>query len=224
MECEAVLPPGAAVRGRCKPRESWRLNGKTGPSCQGDQAVVWARELFPSRARRCHGARRLAMRPSLRRSERRWRSTLGTPCRSEGAASRSSPGDRTARGSQVAKRRRSASGPGWARPMAPREWGPEGAPWSWWRRWTGKAQRWTRRTWRQATRVAKPVARLRGVLWKCGKSTGSAPNAGVQRPGCRALRGAVALQVEHTEGEPGSSRVRCNALLGAIGLVPSLPS
>ena len=41
------------------------------------------------------------------------------------------------------------------------------------------------------------------------------PNAGVQRPGCRALRGAGALQVEHSQGEPGSSRVRCNALLGA---------
>jgi len=40
-------------------------------------------------------------------------------------------------------------------------------------------------------------------------------NAGVQRPGCRALRGAGAVQVEHRHGEPGSSRVRCNALLGA---------
>jgi hypothetical protein len=40
------------------------------------------------------------------------------------------------------------------------------------------------------------------------------PNAGVQRPGCRALRGAETLQVEHSQGEPGSSRVRCNALLG----------
>ena len=37
---------------------------------------------------------------------------------------------------------------------------------------------------------------------------------GVQRPGCRALRGAGALQIEEPEGEPGSSRVRCNALLG----------
>jgi len=43
---------------------------------------------------------------------------------------------------------------------------------------------------------------------------GCAHNAGVQRPGCPALRGAGALQVEDSEGEPGSSRVRCNALLG----------
>jgi hypothetical protein len=45
------------------------------------------------------------------------------------------------------------------------------------------------------------------------------PNAGVQRPGCRALRGTGALQLEHSQGEPGSSRVRCNALLGAPVLV-----
>ena len=46
------------------------------------------------------------------------------------------------------------------------------------------------------------------------KDPDAAPNAGVQRPGCPALRGAGTLQVEHTQGEPGSSRVRCNALLG----------
>ena len=40
------------------------------------------------------------------------------------------------------------------------------------------------------------------------------PNAGVQRPGCPALRETGALQIEHSQGEPGSSRVRCNALLG----------
>jgi len=62
---------------------------------------------------------------------------------------------------------------------------------------------------------------LRGT----GMELATSANAGVQRPGCRALRGAGALQVEHSQGEPGSSRVRCNALLGGceggvVGLDP----
>ena len=60
---------------------------------------------------------------------------------------------------------------------------------------------------RTGDQVTRPVVE---VL----QERGCAHNAGVQRPGCPALRGAGALQVEDSEGEPGSSRVRCNALLG----------
>jgi len=59
---------------------------------------------------------------------------------------------------------------------------------------------------RTGDQVTRPVVE---VL----QERGCAHNAGVQRPGCRALRGAGTLQVEHIQGEPGSSRVRCNALL-----------
>ena len=55
---------------------------------------------------------------------------------------------------------------------------------------------------------------LRANTWRA--SFPPRPNAGVQRPGCRTLRGAGALQVEQNQGEPGSSRVRCNALLGGF--------
>ena len=61
---------------------------------------------------------------------------------------------------------------------------------------------------RTGDQVTRPVVE---VL----QERGCAHNAPVQRPGCPALRRAGALQIEEPEGEPGSGRVRCNALLGA---------
>ena len=55
-------------------------------------------DLFPTRGRRCEGAPGLAMRTTLRRSERPWQCTPGTPLRSEDAASREGPGASTGGG------------------------------------------------------------------------------------------------------------------------------